>query len=112
MLSPGTPIDGRYEIIDAVGSGGMGHVYRARRIHLGDDVAITVMRATPDTPPESRDRFLRKSRACAQLRHPNNDRAQSTPASHICQRSHTYVAKDGDGLVVAGTSSCCMFISI
>ena len=49
----------------------MGHVYRARRIHLGDDVAIKVMRATPDTPPESRDRFLRESRACAQLRHPN-----------------------------------------
>ncbi len=49
----------------------MGHVYRARRIHLGDDVAIKVMRATPDTPPEARDRFLRESRACAQLRHPN-----------------------------------------
>ncbi|MEO7135224.1 MAG: protein kinase [Vicinamibacterales bacterium] len=71
MFSPGTRIDGRYEIIDAVGSGGMGHVYRARRIHLGDDVAIKVMQATPDTPPESRDRFLLESRACAQLRHPN-----------------------------------------
>ena len=32
---------------------------------------IKVMQATPDTPPESRDRFLRESRACAQLRHPN-----------------------------------------
>ena len=49
----------------------MGHVYRARRIRLGDDVAIKVMQATPDAPPESRDRFLRESRACAQLRHPN-----------------------------------------
>jgi serine/threonine-protein kinase len=71
VLSTGTRIDDRYEIIGAVGSGGMGHVYRARRIHLGDDVAIKVMQATPDTPPESRDRFLRESRACAQLRHPN-----------------------------------------
>jgi serine/threonine-protein kinase len=71
VLATGARIDDRYEIIDAVGSGGMGHVYRARRIHLGDDVAIKVMQATPDTPPESRDRFLRESRACAQLRHPN-----------------------------------------
>jgi serine/threonine-protein kinase len=71
VLSPGAKIDDRYEIIDALGSGGMGHVYRARRLHLGDEVAIKVMQATADAPPESRDRFLRESRACAQLRHPN-----------------------------------------
>jgi serine/threonine protein kinase len=71
VLSPGARIDDRYEIIDALGSGGMGHVYRARRFRLGDDVAIKVMQATADTPPEMRERFLRESRACAQLRHPN-----------------------------------------
>jgi serine/threonine protein kinase len=71
VLSPGARIDDRYEIIDALGSGGMGHVYRARRIRLGDEVAVKVMQATAGAPPESRDRFLRESRACAQLRHPN-----------------------------------------
>jgi serine/threonine protein kinase len=71
VLSPGARIDDRYEIIDALGAGGMGAVYRARRIRLGDEVAIKVMQATPDARPESRDRFLRESRACAQLRHPN-----------------------------------------
>jgi serine/threonine protein kinase len=71
VLSPGSKIDDRYEIIDALGSGGMGHVYRARRVRLGDEVAIKVMQAAPDAPPESRERFLRESRACAQLRHPN-----------------------------------------
>lgn len=71
MLSPGSRIDDRYEIIDALGSGGMGHVYRARRFRLGDEVAIKVMQATKDTPPEMRERFLRESKACAQLRHPN-----------------------------------------
>lgn len=71
MLSPGANIDDRYEILAALGSGGMGHVYRARRVRLGDEVAIKVMQATPDAPPELRDRFLRESRACAQLRHPN-----------------------------------------
>jgi serine/threonine-protein kinase len=71
VLGPGARIDDRYEIIDALGSGGMGHVYRARRFRLGDEVAIKVMQATADTPPEMRERFLRESRACAQLRHPN-----------------------------------------
>jgi len=71
VLSPGSRIDERYEIIDALGSGGMGHVYKARRLRLGDEVAIKVMQATPTAPPEARERFLRESRACAQLRHPN-----------------------------------------
>jgi serine/threonine-protein kinase len=71
VLSPGARIDDRYEIIDALGSGGMGAVYRARRLRLGDEVAIKVMQATKDAPPEARERFLRESRACAQLRHPN-----------------------------------------
>jgi serine/threonine protein kinase len=71
MLTPGSKIDDRYEILAALGSGGMGHVYRARRLRLGDEVAIKVMQAAPGAPPEARDRFLRESRACAQLRHPN-----------------------------------------
>ena len=71
MLSPGTRIDGRYEIVATLGSGGMGHVYRAHRLHLGDEVAIKVMQTSEDSPPELRERFLRESRACAQLRHPN-----------------------------------------
>jgi serine/threonine protein kinase len=71
VLVTGTKIDDRYEIIDALGAGGMGAVYRARRVHLGDVVAIKVMQASTDAAPETRDRFLRESRACAQLRHPN-----------------------------------------
>jgi serine/threonine protein kinase len=71
VLSPGAKIDDRYEIIAALGAGGMGAVYRARRLHLGDEVAIKVMQAKLDAAPDSRDRFLRESRACAQLRHPN-----------------------------------------
>ena len=71
MLAPGTRIDDRYEIIDILGSGGMGQVYRARRLKLGDEVAIKVMQTAQAAPPEARERFLRESRACAQLRHPN-----------------------------------------
>ena len=71
MLSAGTRIDDRYEVIAALGSGGMGHVYRARRLRLGDEVAIKVMQTVEDDSSALHERFLRESRACAQLRHPN-----------------------------------------
>jgi serine/threonine-protein kinase len=49
----------------------MGQVYRAIRPLLGDGVAVKVMRASFDAPGDGRQRFLRESRACASLRHPN-----------------------------------------
>jgi serine/threonine protein kinase len=70
MLPAGTRIDDRYEILGPLGSGGMGQVYRARRLRLGDEVAIKVMQSTEQAPPDLHERFLRESRACAQLRHP------------------------------------------
>jgi serine/threonine protein kinase len=71
VIAPGTVIDGRYEVLGPLGSGGMGQVYRASRRMLGDEVAIKVMHASRDAAPELRHRFLRESRSCAQLRHPN-----------------------------------------
>ncbi len=71
MLSPGTVIDGRYQIVAPLGSGGMGHVYRATRSLLGDEVAIKIMNAPQGTASDLGQRFLRESRACAQLRHPS-----------------------------------------
>jgi serine/threonine protein kinase len=70
MLATGTRIDDRYEILGPLGSGGMGQVYRARRLRLGDEVAIKVMQGSVDAPAELHERFLRESRASAQLRHP------------------------------------------
>lgn len=69
-FAPGTVLDGRYEIERLVGSGGMGRVYSARRVALGDRVAIKVL------PPELADpvrrrRFLVEARAAAHVRHPN-----------------------------------------
>ena len=70
MLPPGHVIDGRYEILGPLGAGGMGQVYRARRVRLGDEVALkALLSAHGDV--EATERFLRESRACAQLRHPN-----------------------------------------
>ncbi|MFN7976868.1 MAG: protein kinase [Vicinamibacterales bacterium] len=70
MLSPGHVIDGRYEILGPLGAGGMGQIYRARRVRLGDDVALKML-LSPEADIEARERFLRESRAAAQLRHPH-----------------------------------------
>ena len=70
MLTPGHVIDGRYEILGPLGAGGMGQIYKARRVTLGDEVALKVL-LSPDADREARERFLRESRASAQLRHPH-----------------------------------------
>jgi serine/threonine protein kinase len=71
MLAIGSVLDGRYEIVGRLGAGGMADVFHARRVLLGDEVAIKVIRATSEDPQVVRDRFLRESRAVARLRHPN-----------------------------------------
>jgi serine/threonine protein kinase len=60
-----------YKILDRIGAGGMGEVYRARDTRLGRTVAIKVLPADVSGDPERRDRFLREARASAALSHPN-----------------------------------------
>ncbi len=71
MLAVGTILDGRYEILEPLAEGGMGAVFRARRRLLGDEVALKIVRSEIGGDQPARARFLRESRACAQLRHPN-----------------------------------------
>jgi serine/threonine protein kinase len=71
VLTVGTLVDGRYEIVEPLAEGGMGAVYRARRRLLGDDVALKIVRSDIVGDQAARERFLRESRACARLRHPN-----------------------------------------
>lgn len=62
---------GRYEIIDRVGRGGMGAVYRGRDTVLEREVAIKVMSADFAADETSRPRFYREARAAAKLQHRN-----------------------------------------
>jgi serine/threonine protein kinase len=71
VLGAGTIIDGRYEILAPLAEGGMGAVFVARRCLLGDKVAIKIVRAEAARDQGAKERFLRESRASAQLRHPN-----------------------------------------
>ncbi len=65
----------RYEIISAIGSGGMGVVYRARDTELGRTVAIKTLRLGELTTPQEtrtlRERLLREAQAAGNLNHPN-----------------------------------------
>ena len=70
VLTIGAVLDGRYEILAELAEGGMGTVYRARRVHLGDEVVIKIIQSS-SASPTLRERFLRESRIAAQLRHPH-----------------------------------------
>jgi WD40 repeat protein len=69
-LSPGARL-GSYEILSAIGAGGMGEVYRARDTKLHRDVAIKVLPDLFATDPERLARFEREARTLASLNHPH-----------------------------------------
>ena len=82
-LSPGSRI-GSFEIMDAIGAGGMGEVYRARDPKLNRDVAIKVLPDIVTSDPERLARFRREAQLLAALNHPNI--------------AHIHGFEDGDGV--------------
>ena len=69
-LTPGTRL-GVYDVVELLGSGGMGEVYRAHDARLGRDVAIKVLSARSSGDPDRLSRFRREARALAALSHPH-----------------------------------------
>ena len=69
-MSVGTRL-GPYVIVDGIGAGAMGEVYRARDTRLNRPVAIKVLSARVAGDPGFRDRFEREARAIAALNHPH-----------------------------------------
>ncbi|MBI3049747.1 MAG: serine/threonine-protein kinase [Acidobacteria bacterium] len=69
-LNPGTRL-GVYEVVAAIGQGGMGEVYRARDTKLDRDVAIKILPEAFAHDPERVARFQREAKTLAALNHPN-----------------------------------------
>src|SRR5262245_9410045 len=69
-LVPGTRI-GPYEVVSAIGAGGIGEVYKAHDARLDRDVAIKALPPQFATDPERLARFAREAKVLASLNHPN-----------------------------------------
>ena len=69
-LGPGTRL-GPYDVIAAIGAGGMGEVYRARDTKLNRDVALKILPAAFASDPNRLSRFHREAQVLASLNHPH-----------------------------------------
>jgi WD40 repeat protein len=70
LTAPSRQRLGRFELIETVGSGSFGTVYKAHDPQLDRVVAVKIPRAASLISPEEMDRFLREARNAARLRHP------------------------------------------
>ena len=71
VMKPGSLIAGKYKIIDEVGHGGMGVVYKAEDLKLKRCVALKFLPPHLMDSPELKERFLVEAQAAAALSHPN-----------------------------------------
>src|SRR5262245_61046871 len=62
---------GKYKILERIGRGGMGMIYKAHDPILNRPVALKVISTDIDVTDEIRTRFFREAQACARLNHPN-----------------------------------------
>jgi serine/threonine-protein kinase len=70
QLPPGTQI-GPYRVMEVLGAGGMGVVYRAKDTRLDRDVALKLLPAPSLRDPQAMKRFTREAKAASALNHPN-----------------------------------------
>ncbi len=67
----GTILDGRYQIEQLIGEGGMGRVYSGEHVEIGRTVAIKILHAVYSNMPDLVERFRREARAATKIGHPN-----------------------------------------
>ena len=67
----GLILDSKYKLIESLGQGGMGSVFRAERLHIGDEVAVKLLHQDLVREKQALERFRREARTAAMIRHPN-----------------------------------------
>ena len=67
----GRVFDGRYEVEERIGKGGMGSVYRARQLTMGREIALKVLNPELARDAEAAGRFVREAKVASRLRHTN-----------------------------------------
>lgn len=68
---PGSILDGKYEIVQRLGSGGMGEVHLVRHVHLQELRVVKILRQDLAADPSAQKRFMREARLATQIKHPN-----------------------------------------
>jgi serine/threonine protein kinase len=71
MVSEGTVLNGRYKLLERIGSGGMAVVYKAQDLMLGRLVAVKMLHESLTGDPDFLARFRQEAYAAASLQHPN-----------------------------------------
>ncbi len=71
VREPGSVLDGKYEIVQRLGSGGMGEVYLVRHVHLQELRVVKILRQDLAADPSAQKRFMREARLATQIKHPN-----------------------------------------
>ncbi|HEV8429868.1 MAG TPA: serine/threonine-protein kinase [Pyrinomonadaceae bacterium] len=86
----GLILDSKYKLIESLGQGGMGSVFRAQRLHIGDEVAVKLLHQDLVREQHALERFRREARTAAMIRHPNvvsihdfNDGTGATSEAYI-----------------------------
>ena len=86
----GLILDSKYKLLASLGQGGMGSVFRAERLHIGDEVAVKLLHRDLVREPKALERFRREARTAAMIRHPNvvsihdfNDGSGETTEAYI-----------------------------
>jgi len=67
----GRVLDSKYQLVERLGEGGMGAVYRAKRLHIGDEVAVKVLHRNSIVDESAAERFRREARSAAIINHPH-----------------------------------------
>lgn len=67
----GLILDSKYKLLESLGQGGMGSIFRAQRLHIGDEVAVKLLHHDLVREEKALERFRREARAAAMIRHPN-----------------------------------------
>lgn len=65
------PVDGKYQIIGRIGSGGMGEVFKAHHVHLNTTRVLKRLRPNLSSDADAHERFLREARLATRIHHPN-----------------------------------------
>ena len=69
-FNAGETIDGRYEVIQMLASGGMGELYKVRHVHLGDFRVVKVLKSRLLSDDTTKQRFLREAKLAASIKNP------------------------------------------